>query len=108
MRAVRAYGEHYREPVTVADVAAGVGLSVRQLQEVVRSRFGQTPMQMLRDVRLERARELLSSGIAPTVAAAAMDVGCLHLGRFAAAYRARFGESPSRRGRRLPSGVIAR
>jgi len=87
--------EHYREPVSVAGVAAGVGLSVRQLQEVVRSRFGLTPMQLLREIRLERARELLSSGMAPTVAAAAMDVGCSHLGRFAAAYRERFGEPPS-------------
>ncbi len=85
----------YREPVSVADVAAGVGLSVRQLQEVVRVRFGLTPMQLLREIRLERARELLSSGVAPTVAAAAMDVGCAHLGRFAAAYRQRFGELPS-------------
>ena len=87
--------EHYREPVSVADLAAGVGLSVRQLQEVVRARFGLTPMQLLREIRLERARELLSSGVAPTVAAAAMDVGCAHLGRFAAAYRQRFGELPS-------------
>ncbi len=87
--------EHYREPVSVADVAAGVGLSVRQLQEVVRVRFGLTPVQLLREIRLERARELLSSGVAPTVAAAAMDVGCAHLGRFAAAYRQRFGELPS-------------
>ena len=87
--------EHYREPVSVADVAAGVGLSVRQLQEVVRTRFGLAPMQLLREIRLERARELLSSGVAPTVAAAAMDVGCTHLGRFAAAYRQRFGELPS-------------
>lgn len=87
--------EHYREPVSVADVAAGVGLSVRQLQEVVRARFGLTPMQLLREIRLERARELLSSGVAPTVARAAMEVGCTHLGRFAAFYRDRFGELPS-------------
>lgn len=94
----RAYAwleEHYREPVSVADLAAGVGLSVRQLQEVIRARFGLTPTQLLREIRLERARELLSSGLATTVAEAALDVGCTHLGRFAAFYRERFGELPS-------------
>lgn len=30
-----------------------------------------------------------------TVAEAALDVGCTHLGRFAASYRERFGELPS-------------
>lgn len=92
--------EHYRQTVAVADVAAGVGLSVRQLQEVVRRRFGLTPMQLLRQIRLERARQLLAAGIAPSVAAAAMEVGCTHLGRFAAAYRAHFGELPSETGPR--------
>lgn len=87
--------EHYREPVSVADLAAGVGLSVRQLQEVVRVRFGLAPTQLLREIRLERARELLASGTAATVAEAALDVGCTHLGRFAASYRERFGELPS-------------
>ncbi len=87
--------EHHREPVSAADVVAAVGLSVRQLQEVVRARFDLTPMQLLREIRLERARKLLSSGVAPTVTQAAMDVGCGHLSRFAAFYRERFGELPS-------------
>ena len=87
--------EHYAEPVAVGDVAAGVGLSVRQVQQVVRDAYGPTPMRLLRDVRLDRARALLWSGIVPTVSAAATSAGFTHLGRFAAAYRARFGELPS-------------
>lgn len=43
---------HLAELVTVADVAAAVGLSVRQLQQVVRDRYGVSPMALLRELRL--------------------------------------------------------
>jgi transcriptional regulator GlxA family with amidase domain len=87
--------EHHGEHVALGDVAAGVGLSVRQVQQVVRDAYGTTPSRLLRDIRLERARTLLRSGVAPSVSAAATSAGFAHLGRFAAAYRARFGELPS-------------
>jgi len=53
-----------------------------------------TPMEHLRNVRLDRARDLLMSGNVQ-VADAASDCGFSHQGRFASRYRARFGESPS-------------
>jgi AraC-like DNA-binding protein len=87
--------DHYVEPVTVTELAAGVGLSVRQVQEVVRTAFGTTPSRLLREIRLERARVLLRSGAVATVSQAAAESGFAHLGRFAAAYRERFGELPS-------------
>lgn len=87
--------KHHAEQITVGDIAAGVGLSVRQLQEVTRASFGATPSEILRGIRLDRARALLLSGAATTVASAACQVGVSHLGRFAAAYRERFGELPS-------------
>jgi AraC-like DNA-binding protein len=86
---------HSTEPLTSADVAAGVGLSVRQVQEVVRSAYGTTPSHLLRAIRLEHARALLRSGAVSTVSRAATEAGFTHLGRFAAAYRDRFGELPS-------------
>ncbi|OXH85552.1 AraC family transcriptional regulator, partial [Burkholderia multivorans] len=54
------------------------------------------PMQYLRAKRLEHARELLL-GATPErrIADIALDCGFTHLGRFALAYRERFGESPS-------------
>ena len=87
--------EHHAEPVSVADVAAAVGLSVRQVQEVVRSAYGTTPTLLLREIRLTRARALLRSGVATSVSEAAAGAGFTHLGRFAGAYRDRFGELPS-------------
>lgn len=87
--------EHHAQPVSVADVAAAVGLSVRQVQGVVRAELGTTPSSLLREIRLQRARALLRSGAAETVSRAAAEAGFTHLGRFAAAYRERFGELPS-------------
>jgi AraC-like DNA-binding protein len=87
--------EHHDEPVTVTDLAAGVGLSVRQVQGVARAAFGMTPSRLLREIRLERARALLRSHAVTSVSQAAAESGFTHLGRFAAAYRERFGELPS-------------
>ena len=53
-------------------------------------------MEFLRRIRLERVRnELIHATNGATVTSAAMRWGFLHLGRFAADYRARFNESPS-------------
>jgi AraC-like DNA-binding protein len=83
--------------VTVTDMAGGVGLSVRQLQAVVREGLGVTPMALLREVRLDRAREMLRSADDDnmTIARAAHACGFAHLGRFSAHYRMHFGEAPS-------------
>ena len=83
--------------VTVTAMAGGVGLSVRQLQWVVRQRLGMTPIELLREVRLDRARDLLVAAQpdSVTVAHVAHVCGFVHLGRFSMQYRHRFGESPS-------------
>jgi transcriptional regulator GlxA family with amidase domain len=55
-----------------------------------------SPMQYLRATRLEHARELLRrSQPERRIADVALDCGFTHLGRFAIAYREKFGESPS-------------
>jgi transcriptional regulator GlxA family with amidase domain len=54
-------------------------------------------MTYLRNVRLDRARLRLSDVHAAeaSVTAIALECGFGHLGKFAAAYRERFGEQPS-------------
>lgn len=85
------------EPLTVADVAQYVGVSIRALQEGFRRHLETTPLGYLRDVRLERVRAELSAAdpTAATVTRTAARWGFLHPGRFSVAYRERFGESPS-------------
>ncbi|MBS1877976.1 MAG: helix-turn-helix transcriptional regulator [Actinobacteria bacterium] len=87
--------EHLGEPVSIADLSVAVNLSTRQLQAVVRDRFGYGPVRLLRELRLERAHTLLRSGAATSVSEAALESGFTHLGRFAAAYRERYGVLPS-------------
>jgi AraC-like DNA-binding protein len=78
-------------------LASEVFVSGRTLQEAFRREIGQPPMTYLRHVRLRRVHDALAAA-APgsvTVGAVAARWGFLHLGRFAGAYRAAFGVSPS-------------
>ena len=82
---------------TVGGLAVEVHLSVRALHEGFARDVGMSPMTYLRHVRLHRAHTELQAADrgSTTVRAVATRLGILHLGRFAAAYKATFGESPS-------------
>lgn len=84
-------------PFTAAALAEIGGMSVRSLQEGFRRHVGAPPMAYLQQIRLARARTALreADSAATTVASVANRWGFAHLGRFASAYRAAFGESPS-------------
>lgn len=88
--------DRLEEPVTVASVAKTCDTSVRTLQVAFRRELGTSPVQWLRGQRLERAHALLSSG-APglTVTDVAYRCGFFHLGEFGAAFRERYGVTPS-------------
>ena len=84
----------------MAEVA---GISIRRLQEGFREYVGVSPRQWLTDIRLARVREdLVRGGDGLTVADVAMRWGLMHTGRFAAAYRRKYGESPSETLRAYP------
>ncbi|GAA3440886.1 AraC family transcriptional regulator [Planomonospora venezuelensis] len=85
------------EPLTTDDVARAVAVSGRSLQEGFRRHLDLTPMAYLRDVRLARVHEELAAGDPArcTVTGVAARWGFLHQGRFAALYRARYGQPPS-------------
>lgn len=90
--------ENYSSPVTLSDMAQVVGVSIRRMQEAVRTATGRTPTELLRKVRLEAAHRSLREADAhvTTVAAVAHSCGITHLGRFAIQYRERYGCSPSK------------
>jgi AraC-like DNA-binding protein len=83
---------------TVADLAVFAGVSERALHTAFRRQFGVAPMSYVRRRRLEQAHDELLQ-LAPGNGARVTDValrhGFTHPGRFAAVYRARFGEPPS-------------
>jgi AraC-like DNA-binding protein len=83
---------------TVADLAAFAGVSERSLHAAFRRQLGASPMAYVRRLRLERVHEellRLEPDGTHTVTEVALRHGFAHGGRFAAAYRARFGEPPS-------------
>jgi AraC-like DNA-binding protein len=96
-RALDAIHDEPERPFSVADLAAIAGTSVRSLQDGFRQHVGRAPMTYLQEVRLARVHEDLGRAdpAQVTVAAVAHRWGFAHLGRFASAYRARFGISPS-------------
>jgi AraC-like DNA-binding protein len=83
-------------PLTTATLAVQCHISVRTLQEGFRRHLGMSPMAYLRTVRLRHAHRDLRSGDPShaTVASIAHRWGFSHLGRFAAAHKAMFGETP--------------
>jgi AraC-like DNA-binding protein len=89
---------HAGEPLRMEQVAAAAGCSLRALQLAFRRFRDTTPWAALQEIRLERARDELARD-AP-VAAVAVRWGFSCGGRFAAAYRRRFGELPAATRRR--------
>lgn len=94
-RAAGFIDEHVDEDLTVVRVAQVCGVTPRALQYAFRRHLGCTPMDYVRQVRLELAREALEDGEAPTVGDAAARYGFFNPGRFAAGYREAFDENPS-------------
>jgi AraC-like DNA-binding protein len=82
---------------TSADMAEVAGVSVRRLQEAFGEYVGVTPREYLLDVRLDRIHDDLAAADpgTTTVTDIAVRWGITHTGRFAAAYRRRFGVAPS-------------
>jgi AraC-like DNA-binding protein len=95
--AVEYIHSHAHLPISSGTVAEVAGLSVRGLQSAFASQLDTTPNAYLRDVRLDHVRaDLLALGSREaTVTEIAARWGFAHLGRFAAAYAARFGERPA-------------
>jgi len=81
-------------PPSMTELAVQVGLSHYQLKQGFRKVFGTTAFQYLHNYRMEQARLLLYEGNM-RVAEVANMVGYSHLGQFAAAFKRKFGISPS-------------
>jgi AraC-like DNA-binding protein len=90
------HAEPWRQ-YTVGDLASIAGVGVRVLQESFRQHVGVSPLAYLRRLRLDGVHQELSRSDPwqVNVSEVAYRWGFTHLGRFAGAYRARFGESPS-------------
>jgi AraC-like DNA-binding protein len=83
-------------PLTISTLARQCHVSVRTLQEGFQRHLGMSPMAYVRVVRLRRAHRDLRSAdpFHSTVSAIAHRWGFTHLGRFAAAHKTMYGQTP--------------
>lgn len=87
---------HLCEYITLFDIARAADVNVRTLQKGFRQTLGITPMQALRNARLDMAHYMLQvRQDLPSVSDTAYSSGFSHLGRFSSYYRTRFGHAPS-------------
>jgi AraC-like DNA-binding protein len=99
-RAVDYIQAHAHEGLTLAAIAAAACMSPRALEAAFRRRYDNTPLAYARGVRLQRVHDALvraarAGDAAASVTDIALQHGFIHMGRFAAYYRQRFGCSPS-------------
>ena len=86
---------HLRDAIGLADIATAADLGIRSLTTAFRSRHDTSPMRYVDTLRLDAAHEALRAG-RRSVSDVAVEFGFSNLGRFARAYRTRFGQLPSR------------
>jgi AraC-like DNA-binding protein len=81
-------------PIALEDLARAAGVSFRTLNALCHRHHGVTPMELLRNMRLDAARARLLTDATASITETALTFGFGHLGRFSAYYFARFDELP--------------
>lgn len=101
--AIRFLREHYRQPITIADVAQHVGVSRSWLYQCFMAYLEQPPAQYLRDLRISQAKALLVHTVM-SVQEVAYAVGFLDPLYFSKVFSACVG-LPPKRFRNLRAGI---
>ena len=94
VRVARVVAEHYREPVTVMDIARMVGVHPKYLSTAFRRQCGMGVHEYLTRMRLGHAQHLLRT-TQQAVTAIALDSGFGSLNAFYSAFRTQLGTTPS-------------
>ncbi|QIE43673.1 GlxA family transcriptional regulator (plasmid) [Rhodobacteraceae bacterium SC52] len=85
---------HIADPLTVEQLATLADMSPRHLQRLFRDRMGLSLIRFYRDLRLDKARDLLSQTGLP-ILEVALATGFANGAHFARAFRDKFGTRPS-------------
>jgi AraC-like DNA-binding protein len=84
---------HYRDPLSLDELAFLIGSSVSTLKRQVEQHFGTTPHRWIRDRRLQEAHHLLRT-TSQRVNEVSLEVGFENLSHFVQAFKARYGITP--------------
>lgn len=88
------FNEHYQDQISLGQIAKNMYLSAVYISKIFKEELGDSPINYLIRVRLEKARELLESG-KYTVKSAARSVGYKDAYHFSRLYKKHMGCSPS-------------
>jgi transcriptional regulator GlxA family with amidase domain len=92
--ALAAMEDHVADPLDLRQLAGLAGVGVRQLNRLFRELLGRSTMGFYRDLRLDRARDLLRGSTLP-MTEIALATGFAGSAHFAAAHARRHGQPPS-------------
>ncbi|QPC88096.1 helix-turn-helix domain-containing protein [Mesorhizobium sp. NBSH29] len=81
------------EPLSLIEIADGVGLSRRQIERLFRTEMGRSPARYYLEIRLDRARHLLIQSSLPVVEVA-VACGFVSASHFSKCYRELYARSP--------------
>jgi transcriptional regulator GlxA family with amidase domain len=91
---IRLMRESIEQPLSLAEISRAVGLSQRQIERLFCKFVGKKPKSFYLEIRLERARQLLSRTDLSTLEIA-MACGFSCSSHFARCFRAQFGQTPA-------------
>lgn len=91
---IRIMREHYREPLSMPELAKTVGMSASSFHAHFKAIIGTTPLQYQKHIRLTKAHDLLCQG-RQSVSATSYAVGYESPTHFSRDYSRKFGHSPN-------------
>ena len=97
--------QEMHRPLTVREVANAVNMSASAFAHIFKATTGASPLQFLKQLRMEQANRFLLSGT--NVSEAAGKVGYASLSHFICEFKRYFGEPPKTYARRLRNLQIA-
>ena len=76
-------------------LAKEMNYSRRQLVRIIKKLTGLSPLNFIKEIRLQEARQLLEARQFSTIAEVSFEVGFAHPSYFSKVYQERFGKKPS-------------
>lgn len=93
---IRYFNEHYHEKISLDQIARNMYLSTFYLSKIFKSETGDTPINYLIELRMEKARELMEASPGISIQNVAEMVGYDDAYHFSKLFKKHFGAAPSK------------
>lgn len=93
---IRYFNEHYHEKISLDQIAKNMYLSTFYISKIFKAETGDTPINYLIELRMEKARDLMESSPDLSIQAIASMVGYEDAYHFSKLFKKHFGAAPSK------------